>query len=268
MNISEWLKGAAGTLADNAIPSARLDAEIILAHTINRPRTYLHAHGDEIIDPRRQDIANARIELRLERVPVAYIIGHKEFYGRRFYVSPDVLIPRPESEAIIELLKKYLPKNAGRLVDVGTGSGALGITAKLEFPDLDITLSDISDRALKIAAKNAKYLAANVKLLTSNLLDRYPLDTDVVLANLPYVDRSWQDTSPEIANEPALALYANDHGLELIKRLLITAKNRLRKGGLMILEADTRQHAAIVSQATSEGYTLFEIDGLALAFSR
>lgn len=267
MTIAEWLKNAGSTLADAMIPSARLDAEIILAHTIGHPRTYLHAHGDEILDGRRIDIANARLELRIERVPVAYIIGHKEFYGRRFYVSPEVLIPRPESEAMIELLKKHMPQNAKNLVDIGAGSGCLGITAKLELPQLAVTLIDISADALKIAAKNADFHSADIRTLNSNLLAAYPLVADIILANLPYVDRSWEDNSPELTNEPELALYADDHGLKLIKKLLTEARARISKGALIILEADQRQHAAIVSYATERGYKLLEINGLAIALT-
>jgi len=268
MTIAEWIKESANNLADNAIPSARLDAEIILAHTLNRPRTYLHAHGEDELDSRRRDIADARIQLRLDRVPIAYIIGHKEFYGRRFYVTPDVLIPRPESEAMITLLKKYLPKNAVQLVDVGAGSGALGITAKLELPNLAVTMLDISKSALKIAAKNAETYLADIKTIESDLLNQYPLVADVILANLPYVDRTWNDRSPEIDSEPDVALYADDHGLKLIKELLSSAKAKLSKNGLIVLEADTRQHAAIVSFATNAGYKLLETDGLAIALSR
>ena len=120
---------------------------------MRKPRTYLHAHPDDEIDPRRVDIAEARLNLRLDRVPLAYILGYKEFYGRKFKVSPQVLVPRPESEAIIELLKKF--NASGRLIDIGTGSGCLGITAKLELPQLDVVLSDVSDQALHIAQHNA-----------------------------------------------------------------------------------------------------------------
>ena len=103
--ISFWLKNAAKSLKDAGIPSARLDAELILANTLRKNRTYLHAHLDEEIDPRRVDIANARLDLRLDRVPMAYILGYKEFYGRKFTVSPAVLVPRPESEDMISLFQ-------------------------------------------------------------------------------------------------------------------------------------------------------------------
>lgn len=101
MNISEWLIDATKQLKDIGIGSPRLDAELILAETLRKPRTHLHANLETEIDPRRIDIADARLRLRLERVPLAYILGHKEFYGRDFRVTPDVLVPRPESEAII-----------------------------------------------------------------------------------------------------------------------------------------------------------------------
>lgn len=256
MTINQWLASAANELADAMIPSARLDAEIILAHTLNHPRTWLHAHGDEPLDPRRRDIADARIALRLERVPVAYIIGHKEFFGRRFMVNPNVLIPRPESEEMIVQLANWLtdhPK-AKHLVDVGTGSGALGITAALEHPKLQVTLTDISAKALAVAAKNAKALGANPKLIESNLLDQYPLKPNIIIANLPYVDRQWEN-SPELEHEPSLALYADSDGLELIYELIDQASLQLAKDGVLLLEADPRQYGAIVDYAYDRGFT-------------
>ena len=197
MTINEWLRDATNELADAMLPSPNLDAEIILAHTIKHPRTYLHAHGDEEISPRTEDIANARIDLRTDRVPVAYIIGHKEFYGRKFQVNPSVLIPRPESEQLITLLKQLLPDTAAlpgveskRLVDIGTGSGCLGVTAKLEFPELSVALTDINRHALAVAKKNAELTGAKVDTFVSDLLADYPYSPDIVLANLPYVDRT------------------------------------------------------------------------------
>jgi release factor glutamine methyltransferase len=197
--IKSWLQRAARELRSAGISSAKLDAEIILAHTLRRPRTYLHAHDDELLTSRQLEIADARLRLRLDRTPVAYIIGHKEFYGRKFRVTPATLIPRPESEIIIELLKEILPTNLPllreipkRLVDVGTGTGCLGITAKLEFPELDVALLDISRHALNIAELNAKKLQAEVTIERSDLLSQYPLQADVIIANLPYVDPEWE----------------------------------------------------------------------------
>lgn len=261
MTVDTWLHKNSEILADAMIPSARLDAEIILAHTLRRGRTWLHAHGDHEIDQRLLDILNARMQLRLERVPVAYIVGHKEFYGRLFDVRPGVLIPRPESEAIITLLKGIVTETSQTLIDVGTGSGGLGITAKLEFPQLDVTLTDIDKLTLTIAERNAKKLGASVATLKSNLLTNYPLLADIIIANLPYVDQSW-DVSQETAHEPELALYARDNGLALIKKLIDQAPSHLSPGGYLLLESDLRQHGAIEAYARQHGFTLRNNEGL------
>lgn len=271
MTIDEWLKDATNELADDLLPSPRLDAEIILAHSLRHPRTYLHAHGDETISPRDEDIANARIELRKERIPVAYIIGHKEFYGRRFVVSPSVLIPRPESEQLITMLKKQLSDTVAlpgvatkRLVDIGTGSGCLGITAKLEFPELSVGLLDKSRHALKIAEKNARLLGADVEAFTSDLLTGYPYSPDIIVANLPYVDRTW-DVSPELASEPEEALYADDNGLAIIKRCIDQVAARAKPGALLLLEADPRQLDAITRYGNEHGLKEIDRDEFAVA---
>lgn len=267
-SVNIWLRGAAEDLAMAGIPTALLDAEIILAHTIRKSRTWLHAHSDELLEERRLDIANARLELRKERVPVAYIIGHKEFYGRLFQVNPSVLIPRPESEAIIELLKTTRGNKPGRLLDIGTGSGCLGVTAKLELPQLAVTLSDIDRRALKVAASNAEYLGADVEILQSDLFRMVAGQYDIILANLPYVDRVWE-RSPETMHEPQLALIAKDGGLAIITRLLEQSPAYLTQNGLLLIEADPAQHPKIIAQATSAGILKYtQTLGYALCFTK
>ena len=264
LSIKSWLGKAFKQLASAGIPSARLDSELILAHTLRKPRSYIHAHDDEILSDRDEEIANARLALRLDRVPVAYIIGHKEFYGRRFRVTTATLIPRPESEVLMELLDQAIPKNAAllieqplRLIDVGTGSGALGISAKLDHPELEVTISDVSRHALKIAESNAKLLKADVTILQSNLLVSYPFVADVIIANLPYVDIEWE-RSPETEHEPALALFANNGGKALIYELIDQTKNKLANGGHLILEADPEQHADIIAYAKKYGLLVRE----------
>ena len=221
MIISDWLKTATKSLKNIGISSARLDAELMLANTLRKNRTYLHAHLDEEIDPRRLDIANARLDLRLDRVPIAYILGYKEFYGRKFTVSPSVLIPRPESEDLISLFLELTASEITEktLIDVGTGSGCLGITAKLERNNLSVILSDISKPALKITEKNADTLKADVTIQQQSLLNGQIRPVDYIFANLPYVDKDW-DVSPELKYEPELALFAEDEGLKLISELI------------------------------------------------
>ena len=258
--IKDWLSNASHKLSAAGVPSPKLDAEIILANILGKDRTYLHAHPEQRINPDQIKIANHNLESRLKRIPIAYIIGHKEFYGRIFKVTPDTLIPRPESETTLELLIDIL-KNTSKdqpikLVDVGTGSGCLGITAKLELPDIDATLLDISEQALAIAEQNANNLSATVKIIQGDLLQNYPLKIDVILANLPYVDRSW-DRSPETDYEPSLALFADDHGMSIIKKLILQTDNHLIKNGYLIIEADPEQHRLLIEFAKKQSFELF-----------
>lgn len=257
--ISDWLADATRQLAGISITSARLDSELILAHTLRETRSHLHAHPEEILTERTVEIASARLALRLERVPVAYIIGHKEFYGHQFAVSTATLIPRPESETLIELLKQVVPRNVAllkenplRLVDVGTGSGNLGITAKILYPELNVTLTDISRHALKVADKNARNHAVDVSILYSNLLAEYPFTADIIIANLPYVDPEWE-RSPETDHEPDSALFAANHGKALIYELLVQTKEKLASGGSLLIEADPEQHGDIIAEAKKYG---------------
>ena len=255
MIISEWLKIATKSLKTANIPSARLDAELILANTLRKNRTYLHAHLDEEIDRRRFDIANARLDLRLDRVPIAYILGYKEFYGRRFTVSPSVLIPRPESEDLISLFLELTASEIAEkaLIDVGTGSGCLGITAKLERSNLSVILSDISKPALNIAEKNANALNADVHIQQQSLLNGQLKPVDYIFANLPYVDKSW-DVSPELQYEPEIALFAEDEGLKLILQLISQVPRCLTSEGLLFIEADPQQHNRIIDEAVKNGF--------------
>lgn len=255
--IAWWLRDAAEQLARAGITSALLDAEIILAHTLRRSRTFLHAHADDEVSPRLLDIANARLDLRLDRTPVAYIIGHKEFYGRLFRVTPSVLIPRPESETIIELIAKYYDGSQKRLVDIGTGSGCLGITAKLEHPLMTVILSDIDTKALVVASENAASLAADVHILQSDLFSVLPGVFDYIIANLPYVDASWE-RSPETAAEPKRALFAAAGGLSIINDFVADLPSKLAPGGTAFIEADPVQHATIVTNATKLGLVHLE----------
>lgn len=265
MTIRDWIKDATTQLIKAGIGTAKLDAEIILAHTIRQSRTYIHMYGEHEIDPSRRDIADARLSLRAERVPIAYIIGHKDFYGRRFTVTPSVLVPRPESETFIELIKHRVQPGQ-RLVDVGTGSGCIGITAQLAQPELVVTLLDIDNHALAVAEKNARNLGAEVEVLRSDLLANYPYRADYIVANLPYVDPAWEQ-SPELLHEPAQALFAPEHGLALVRRLLMQASSKLTTSGLLLLETDERQHQQVISDASTHRFELIETEGLIQVFA-
>ena len=212
-------------------------------------------------------------------LPKAHQASPAEFYGRDFMVNSDVLIPRPETEQLIDAVlnlvgKPYLPGvKPGKAVlpedltilDVGTGSGCIAVTLKLELPQAKVVASDVSKKALEVARENAKRLGAEVEFVKSDLLDGIDLQPDLVVANLPYVDENWEWVDREaLSNEPSLALYAKDGGLALIKKLI----DQVYKRGVkhLILEADPCQHERIRGYAEEKGFMLHEVRGFILYF--
>lgn len=272
MTISDWLAKSTRQLTEAAIPTPSLDAALLLAEVLRTSRSYLIAHSNDVLDKEAVSLANSFLQQRLGRTPVAYITGKKEFYGREFVVTPDVLIPRPETEDLVDTAKSLLPSDA-RILDVGTGSGAIGITLKLEMPAAHVTVSDIAEEALMVARKNAKSNAARpLRYVQSDLLSHWlshenPKLFDAILANLPYVDRAWK-TSPETKFEPENALYADDSGLQLIKKLIIQSQRLIRLKGRLLLEADPEQHPVIIQYAQERGFRHEKTQGYALSFLR
>ncbi len=239
MTISEWLQ-------QESTEISRLDAELILTHFLDvSDRSYLVAHADEQL-PNTQAI-DSFAERRASGEPLAYILGYREFYGRRFFVTPDVLIPRPETETIIDIVKAQRPD---KILDVGTGSGCIAITLALELPDARVSALDISNDALEIAQKNAAHHSAKVDFHKSNLLDNYqPEPGTLIIANLPYVDTNWDWLDHKSLDfEPSLALYAEQGGLELIYRLIDQAPANCK----LLLEAVPCQHEAIINYAQAK----------------
>lgn len=272
MTIKDWLVETSDELKRSGIKSAILDAELLLGRVLNVERTWLHTHDTVELNPQTISELAKLIKRRASREPIAYITGHKEFYGRDFIVTPEVLIPRPETEDLIELAIQALnrtPRTEKKtIIDVGTGSGCIGITLKLEQPELDVTLSDVSPTALRIARKNAEHLQADVKFIESDLLVGVPPGSyNLIVANLPYVDASWA-TSPETAHEPQLALYATSGGLALINKLIEQSIGALHETGQLLLEADPEQHPAIIQYAAKHGFKLSQQQNYALLLSR
>lgn len=210
----------------------------------------------------------------------AYNKGFQDFYGRDFLVTPDVLIPRPETEMLIDLVlnltgkpilpgvkpsKAKLPQDL-TIIDVGTGSGCVAITLKLELPEATIIATDISEKALQVAKENAKVLNTEIKFIQANLLDNIDTIPNLIVANLPYVDKNWEWLDKEsLSQEPSLALYADNHGLALIFQLIDqTASKHIKH---LILEADPCQHEQIINYAKKKGLAHRETRGFALYFS-
>ena len=203
-----------------------------------------------------------------------------DFYGRDFTVTSDVLIPRPETEMIIDMVlnlvgkpfllgvkpsKAKLPEDM-TILDVGTGSGCIAVTLKLLLPQAKVIATDVSDKALEVARKNASELEAEVEFLQSDLMENVKIKPDLIVANLPYVDENWEWVDKKaLSKEPALALYADDGGLSLIFKLIDQATKR----GInhLVLEADPCQHERIVKYAKKKGLELVETRGFVLYLS-
>ena len=213
--------------------------------------------------------------------PKAYLSGQQDFYGRNFFVSPAVLIPRPESEMLVDAVlnlagkpflkgvkssPRKLPEHP-RILDVGTGSGCLAITLKLELPEAEVSAVDVSEDALGIAKKNADFHRTSLHLLIiSDLLEKVNFTPDVIVANLPYVDKNWDWLDLDaLSYEPALALFAEENGLYLIKKLLQESKTK--KVPYLVLEADPSEHETIINYAKNLDYRLVEIRGFALVLN-
>ena len=212
-------------------------------------------------------------------LPTAYKSGYQDFYGRDYIVTPNVLIPRPETEQIIDAVlnlagKPYLPgvkpsqnqlpKNP-TILDVGTGSGCIAITIKKELPEASVYASDISEEALNIARKNAHNHGVFIHFIISHLLDNVKFTPNVIVANLPYVDKNWSWLDKDaLSCEPDIALYAEDHGLELIKKLI--DQSTTCQIPHLILEADPCQHQKIINYATKKGLQHLETRGFILTF--
>ncbi len=241
----------------NSLGVSRLDAEVMLMEALGVDKAHLILHADDELPADVVKTTTSWLERRARHEPLAYILGYKEFYGWRFMVDPEVLIPRPETEALVEEALR-LAKPGARVVDVGTGSGAIGITMKLERPDLDVTLTDVSEKALEVARKNMGKWQISMQIRKCDLLFCMETQFDLILANLPYVDKGWgiEQSSPETGFEPKLALFAEDGGLGLIYKLLtqIRAQDVLAKGGFVVLEADPCQHKDIIGFASNLGF--------------
>jgi release factor glutamine methyltransferase len=238
VTIREALSEAARRLEIHHISNARLQSEVILAHCISADRTYLYTHDDRILtDTETQALEDALYD-RSSGVPLQYIVGRQEFYGRDFHVTPAVLIPRPETEHIIEAVLELKPGNAVRILDVGTGSGCIAVTLALEIPGAQVFASDISEAALQIARGNAMKLRSGVHFVCMDLLEAVTGAFDFIVSNPPYVrpgdvSRLQREVRE---HEPRVALFADDDGLGIYRRIAPAAFECLRPGGYLVME--------------------------------
>ncbi len=234
------LQGAA-LLEDARVPSARLTAEVLLAHAIGRDRAYLYAHPEEALSEMGWIHYGRYLHQRLEGMPTQYVLGRQEFYGRMFRVTRDVLIPRPETEHLVEAALQRITADT-RLLDVGTGSGALAVTLALET-SCRAAASDISAEALAVARANSRRLGAEVAFVRADLLDAFGAHSlDLIGSNPPYVAVSERESlQREVRDfEPDTALFAGSTGLECYEKIVAGAATVLRPRGWLLLELGFR----------------------------
>lgn len=238
MTVRETLRSATERLELHRVSNARLTAELLLAHALSVSREYLYAHDDRVLDEAEMQSLEDVVYDRIGGVPLQYIVGRQEFYGRYFQVDPSVLIPRPETEYIIEGVLETSPSSGASILDVGTGSGCIAITLALEIPGSRVIAADISEAAVRMAKQNAANLSANVGFACMDVMDAVEGRFDFIVSNPPYVRRS--ETSylqREVReHEPHVALFSPDDELEIYRRLVIGSEVMLNPGGYLMLE--------------------------------
>lgn len=253
-SVREVLRQGIARLRQTDVPSFTLAAELLLLHVTGRDRTWIYSHPEEILSSAEMATFSALVDRRCKGEPTQHLTGKQEFWGLEFQVTRDVLIPRPETEHLIEVALDRLavrelragrsPKLSGEgvtIVDIGTGSGCIAVALAKELPSAVVYASDISPAALEVGRRNADRFgfAARIRFLQSHLFNGFlPLKFDLIVSNLPYIGRREADSLPrEIRDhEPEVALYGGEEGYELFGALVAQSQSFLKPGGLLVLE--------------------------------
>jgi len=256
MQLKQAVDSAYQLFVENDVPSPRLNAELLLLFVLSRERAYLYAHPERELTPDEQSSFDEVVRERARGCPTQYITGHQEFWGLDLLVSPAVLIPRPETEhvveTILELVKEYPFDGPGRLklLDVGTGSGCIALALASELPHAEIHACDISEEALEIARVNAARLALGGRVLfrKSDLISVYAGEHfDFVISNPPYVGECDADKVQKQVREfePKVAVFSGREGMEIYRRLVPQADEHLRPGGWFVAEIGYSEEAKV-----------------------
>jgi release factor glutamine methyltransferase len=254
VTIREALRSAAERLELHHVSNARLTAELVLAHVLSEEREYLYAHDDRVLSEQELQMLEDRLYDRISGVPLQYIVGRQEFYGRYFRVNPAVLIPRPETEYIIEAVLELqgtrgLPPRPLPIIDVGTGSGCIAVTLALELPGTNVFAGDVSFEALLVARENAATLGAPVRFVCMDVLDALQTRFEFIVSNPPYVRRGeLSRLQREVReHEPHVALFSPEDELAIYRRLVVGAEEMLNPGGHIIMEVGIGMDERVLS---------------------
>jgi release factor glutamine methyltransferase len=259
MTVLEVLQSTTGYFQKRNIESPRLNAEHLLAHVLGRKRIDLYLEFERRLSESELAPLRELVKRRGSGEPLQHLLGTVEFCGRSFRCDKRALVPRPETERLVELLISHFKSkiSRARIADVGTGSGVIALTLAADFPEAEIVGTDISEDALMLAGENAERLGLvdRVRFLRSNLLQDVQPGFDLIVANLPYVStEDRQNLSREVLHDPEMALFAGVRGDELVRQLIAQAPSWLRPGGMLAMEIGIGQSETLAAALAEKNY--------------
>ena len=257
MTVLEVLQATTAYFKKRNVENPRLNAEHLLAHVLGRKRIELYLDFERKLTETELTPLRDLVKRRSEGEPLQHLLGTVEFCGHVFLCDKRAMVPRPETEELVEFLKSEIQDPKSEIVDVGTGSGVISLSLSAEFPEARILAVDVSDDALALAQENAARLnlGDRVQVLKSRLLEKVEGAFDLIVANLPYISTQDRHTlSREVLHDPEIALFAGTRGDELVRELIANAPSRLRPGGMLALEIGLGQSEALLSALAEKNY--------------
>ena len=257
MTVLEILQSTAAYFKKRGIESPRLNAEHLLAHALKRKRIELYLEFERVLTEEELAPLRELVRRRGQGEPLQHLLGTVEFCGQTFLCDKRALVPRPETEQLVELLKSQIPVPKSQILDVGTGSGVIALSLAVKFPEARITATDTSDDALSLARENAARLGLpeRVAFIKSDLLAAIDGTFDLIVANLPYIPAGDRTTlSREVLHDPEAALFAGERGTEMICKLIDAARAHLSAGGLLALELGIGQAGELSALMAEKNY--------------
>ncbi len=257
MTVLEVLQATTAYLKKHNVENSRLNAEHLMAHALGRKRIELYLDFERELTETELGPLRELVKRRSEGDPLQHLLGNVEFCGLTFLCDRRAMVPRPETEQLVELVESRIENRESRIVDVGTGSGVIAISLAAKFPEAKILAVDISDDALALAQENAATLNLKdrVQFLKSRLLENVEGAFDLIVANLPYISTQDRRTlSREVLHDPEVALFAGKRGDELVRELIDQAPTRLHPGGLLALEIGLGQSETLLSALAEKNY--------------
>jgi release factor glutamine methyltransferase len=257
MTVLQVLQSSTEYLKKHKIENPRLNAEHLLAHTLGRKRIELYLQFERELTETDLGPLRELVKRRGEGEPLQHLLGTVEFCGLTFLCDKRAMVPRPETEELVELVQSAIRDPRSAILDVGTGSGVIALSLAAKFPEATIVAIDVSDDALALAQENAARLdlSSRVRFLKSRLLENVEGAFDLIVANLPYISTQDRHTlSREVLHDPEIALFAGRRGDELVRELIDEAPTRLRPGGMLALEIGLGQSDTLLSALTEKNY--------------